>query len=264
MNDSFPSPAHDSPDHAQESSHIVSVDVERVETLLLKGNIAHSHDRRLWGSNYAELITVSDTELQTLAVYKPQKGERPLWDFPDGTLCYRELLTYEVSKAIGWHLVPPTVLRTGALGLGSVQLFVEHNPRMDYFNLGNRFVSQLQRFVLFDFIVNNADRKGGHLLLDPSGKLWGIDHGLTFHASPKLRTVIWEFAGQEVPRGMLDDLERLHRLLLSQPGSSLYQVLCRYLSQVEVDAFARRIENLLAKKRFPSPGAGPNHPWPPV
>jgi hypothetical protein len=206
---------------------------------------------------------VSDAVLQATAVYKPQRGERPLWDFPDGTLCYREALSYSVSKAIGWHLVPPTVLRAGPHGLGSLQLFIDHDSEANYFTLGERFAPQLQQFALFDYLVNNTDRKGGHVLLDARGKLWGIDHGLTFHVMPKLRTVIWEFAGQRVPDSLLDDAQRLcSQLELGE--SDLRRQMDGLLSDTEVRAMQRRIARLLEHKRFPSPGAGPNHPWPPV
>jgi uncharacterized repeat protein (TIGR03843 family) len=239
------------------------VDIARVEALLATGEITVVRGAMLWGSNYATLVTVSDAELQTTAVYKPQRGERPLWDFPDGTLCYRETLSYLVSKALGWYLVPPTQLRQGPHGLGSLQLFIEHNPEINYFSLDSRFTSQLQRFVIFDYLVNNTDRKGGHLLLDAAGKLWGIDHGLTFHVAPKLRTVIWEFAGQRVSENSLNDVRKLCEEL-AVDSSELHCRVHELLSNTEIAALNRRITHLLEHKRYPSPGPGPNHPWPPV
>jgi hypothetical protein len=239
------------------------VDIERVETLLANGQIMGLRGATLWGSNYAALVTVSDEELQTTAVYKPRRGERPLWDFPDGTLCYREMLAYMISKTLGWYLVPPTVLRNGPHGLGSLQLFIEHNPEINYFSLDDRFEAQLKRFAIFDYLVNNTDRKGGHLLLDAAGKLWGIDHGLTFHTAPKLRTVIWEFAGQRVPGSLLEDVRKLCGQIESAE-SDLRCKLNEMLSAGEIAALMRRIGHLLEQKRFPSPGPGPNHPWPPV
>ncbi len=239
------------------------VDISRVETLLATGEIASVRGATLWGSNYATLVTVNDEELQTTAVYKPQRGERPLWDFPDGTLCYRETLSYMVSKALGWYLVPPTQLRNGPHGLGSLQLFIEHNPEINYFSLDNRFTAQLQHFVIFDYLVNNTDRKGGHLLLDATGKLWGIDHGLTFHVAPKLRTVIWEFAGQRVSDSLLEDVRQLCAQL-DTDNNDLRCKLHELLSAAEIAALMRRISHLLEHKRYPSPGPGPNHPWPPV
>jgi len=239
------------------------VNSTRVENLLSVGKVTPLRGAMLWGSNYASVVTVSDEQLQATAVYKPQRGERPLWDFPDGTLCYREMLAYVVSKALGWHLVPPTVLRNGPHGLGSLQLFIEHNPEINYFSLDERFEPQLQRFVLFDYIVNNTDRKGGHLLLDGDGKLWGIDHGLTFHAVPKLRTVIWEFAGQSIEESLLEDVHTLCGQIDQETGEVRCTVV-EFLSAAEVTALLRRVRHLLEHKRFPSPGPGPNHPWPPV
>lgn len=241
----------------------LSADFERAEVLLAHGEIAEGVETLLWGSNYATLITVRGAERCVLAVYKPQRGERPLWDFPDGTLCCRELLAYHISKTLGWNLVPPTVLRKGPLGLGSVQLFIAHSPGVTYFGLDDRFTLQLQRFAVFDFIVNNADRKGGHLLLDGRGKLWGIDHGLTFHAASKLRTVIWEFAGQPVEERWLCDVEVL-REQLALGEAQLAVLLQRCLMPREVVALSRRVEWLLREKRFPVPGRGPVVPWPPV
>lgn len=246
-----------------ESFDDLSTDFERAEVLLAHGEIACDVEVPLWGSNYAILVTVRGAEGRVLAVYKPRRGERPLWDFPDGTLCCREMLAYHVSKALGWNLVPPTVLCEGPLGVGSVQLFIAHRPEVTCFNLDDRFSSQLQRFAVFDFIVNNADRKGGHLLLDVRGKLWGIDHGLTFHAASKLRTVIWEFAGQPVTGHLLCDVEVL-RGQLSVEGGPLAVLLRTCLMPREVLALGRRVEWLLRVRSFPVVGSGRVVPWPPV
>lgn len=239
------------------------VDVARVESLLGSGEIERVISSALWGSNHAVLLSVRDADLSALAVYKPRRGERPLWDFPDGTLYLREFLACQVSKALGWYLVPPTVVRSGPYGVGSVQLFIEHDPHVTYFSLDDSFMDQLQRFAVFDYLVNNADRKGGHVLLDPRGRLWGIDHGLTFHVLPKLRTVIWEFAGQPVPSPLLRDVGCLREALMV-PGGELREQLGCYLSEREVQALESRVERLLATAMFPSPGVGPNYPWPPV
>ena len=217
-----------------------------------------------WGSNYAALVTVADGEDRLTAVYKPQRGERSLWDFPDGTLCYREVLAYHVSQALGWELVPATVLRDGPHGIGSLQLFIEHDPSVNFFTLDDSFADQLQRFAVFDAIINNADRKGGHLLLDARNKLWGIDHGLAFHSAPKLRTVIWEFERQPIPGLLLASVERLLNTILCQ-GAPWTELMQSWLSSTEVSALVRRIERLLATRVFPSPGSqGPSYPWPPV
>lgn len=262
MNALLPPAAPDSqPSDSAEKPGSRAVPIERVETLLACGEIA-MHGSMLWGSNYAALATVSDTELQATTVYKPQRGERPLWDFPDGTLCRREVASYLVSQALDWQLVPPTVLRQGPHGLGSFQLFIEHDPEINYFSLDNRFTNDLQRFALFDYLVNNTDRKGGHLLLDPRGKLWGIDHGLTFHVAPKLRTVIWEFAGQPISDHLLQSIRQLaEKLAADTPFQHRLRTL---ISLAELEALQRRITRLLERKTFPKPGPGPNHPWPPI
>lgn len=264
MADNPSSVPHDETAGAPHDSNEQTVSIPRVEALLHTGTIVAMRGTALWGSNYAALVIVSDPDLQTTAVYKPQRGERPLWDFPDGTLCYREVVTYLVSEAIGWHLVPPTVLREdGPHGRGSLQLFIEHDPEINYFSLDDRFVDQLQRFAVFDYVVNNTDRKGGHLLMDARGKLWGIDHGLTFHTLPKLRTVIWEFTGQPVPDPVLNDIHSLCEHLDSE-DTALRHAIGDMLTLAEINAMRRRIQKLLDAKRFPRPGPGPNHPWPPV
>jgi hypothetical protein len=198
-----------------------------------------------------------------LAVYKPQRGERPLWDFPDGTLCYREVAAYVVSEALKWDIVPPTVLRDGLRGVGSVQLYVNSKPEVNYFSLDERFADQLKRFAAFDYIINNADRKGGHCLLDAQNHLWGIDHGIGFHTSPKLRTVIWDFAGQPVPEPILRDLQRLCAEV-EDPRNCTRSELDKLLAQAEVQALLVRLRRLLQRREYPRPGPGPNYPWPPV
>ena len=145
-----------------------------------------------WGSNYTFLVNIEHQDARLLAIYKPRMGERPLWDFPDGTLCNRETASYLTSEALGWSMVPPTFLRDGTRGVGSVQLFIDHNPEEHYYTFDKlRVTHQLERMAIFDAIANNADRKGGHCILDDDQHLWGIDHGLTFNISEKLRTVIW-------------------------------------------------------------------------
>jgi len=241
----------------------MTVDIAQAEALLADGEITAVHGVALWGSNYAMLVRVRHQDVEATAVYKPQRGERPLWDFPDGTLCRREVAAYHVSQALGWHLVPPTVLRRGPHGLGSLQLFVEHDPDVNYFSLDPHFEDQLRRFALFDYLVNNTDRKGGHLLLDTHGKLWGIDHGLTFHTTPKLRTVIWDFAMQPVPNELVGGLQALCDQL-DDADSPLVCALTPLLSRAEIGAVQRRVQRLLEARTFPRPGPGPNHPWPPV
>ena len=216
-----------------------------------------------WSSNSAFLVSIVDGDQRALTVYKPQRGERPLWDFPDGTLCYREVAAYVLSAALGWCIVPPTVLRDGLRGLGSVQFYIAHNPEHNYFTLDETHIPPLQRFAAFDYIVNNADRKGGHCLLDANGYLWGIDHGICFHISPKLRTVIWDFAGQPVPRHLLADIERVY-CEIDDPAHPLRVELATLLSSAEIQALLARMRRILQRREYPRPGPGPNYPWPPV
>lgn len=246
--------------------------------VLAQGEIEDDHGLLPWGSNYAYLITVremppadeaeappdADDPLALLAVYKPQRGERPLWDFPEGTLCKREVATFLVSEQLGWEIVPPTVLRGGPYGLGSVQFFVDHDPEINYFTpFPEASQLQLMRIAAFDYLVNNADRKGGHCLLDARGHLWGIDHGLCFHPMPKLRTVIWDYAGQQLADPLLQDMEGLCEVL-SLRESPFRCALLDLLNEREVGTLQMRVERLLKSRRYPQPGAGPNYPWPPV
>jgi uncharacterized repeat protein (TIGR03843 family) len=216
--------------------------------------------RVAWSSNAALLVTVTDGPTETLAVYKPQRGERPLWDFPDGTLCRRETASFVVSEALGWGIVPTTVLRDGPHGIGMLQRFVEHDPDDHYFTLLAEHEEEFLRFAVFDVVVNNADRKGGHCLRElASGRVFGIDHGLTFHVAPKLRTVIWDFAAARVPDELVADLASLRARLDGPLGDELAGL----LHPVEVDATAARIDVLLRDGRLPSPDEGYHSvPWP--
>jgi uncharacterized repeat protein (TIGR03843 family) len=239
------------------------VGVERALDLLARGEMLEAHGLMPWSSNYTFLVTVSQDELQALAVYKPCQGERPLWDFPDGSLALREVASFQVSRALGWDLVPPTVLRDGFLGLGAVQLFIEADPEEHYFTLRDNHQPIFQRVAAFDYIVNNADRKGGHCLKAEDGHIWTIDHGLTFHPEYKLRTVIWDFAGQPIPADILADLGRLHHIL-NQRSSPPLAELKDLITDHEIKMFKRRLDQLIASGTFPSPGAGRNVPFPPI
>ncbi len=151
-------------------------------------------------SNYTFLARASAPDGdQVLAVYKPHRGESPLWDFPAGSLGRREVAAFLVAAALGWPNVPPTVLREGPEGAGSVQLFVPFEPQEHYFTLQDRFPDAFREIAVFDLVVNNADRKGGHCLLGEDGRIWAIDHGVCFHEEPKLRTVIWEYMDEPIP-----------------------------------------------------------------
>jgi len=237
--------------------------VQRAITLLTDGKLAETKGRLRWSSNYTFLVSICDSEYQTVAVYKPQKGERPLWDFPDGTLCYREQTAYWLSEALGWRIVPPTVLREGEHGLGSFQLFIEHDPEVNYFSLDDSYRDQLKKIAIFDFIANNADRKGGHILVDKHDKLWGIDHGICYHRAPKLRTVIWDFINEPIEDNILSAVAGIHTRL-SDIESPLYQQFRTGLDEREVDMCLKRTQTLLQLKKFPEPRHGPNYPWPPV
>ena len=202
------------PIEAQSSSVNVPYSPEQVQqfvTLLSTGQLGEGRGRIRWSSNYTFLVSVCeyDDSPEVLAIYKPRSGERPLWDFPDGTLCLRERAAFLISEALGWQIVPPTVLRDGPRGFGSVQLYIEHNPEITYFNFGESFIPQIQRIATFDAITNNADRKGGHCILGENNKIWGIDHGICFHVAPKLRTVIWEYAASPIPNDIKQDIINL-------------------------------------------------------
>ncbi|MFO7320603.1 MAG: SCO1664 family protein [Chloroflexota bacterium] len=246
-----------------EQSSSQRVTVERLLEALQCGEIVEELGLMRWSSNYTFLVSIVHHDVKVMAIYKPQKGERPLWDFPDGTLCLRELAAFLTSHELGWNLVPPTVVRDGPRGFGSVQYYIEHDPEQNYFSFDESIRPQLQRLAAFDYVINNADRKGGHCLLDSEGQLWAIDHGIAFHSAPKLRTVIWDFAGQPVPEPLLDDLERL-AAVLDDEKTPYRQALGRLLSPHEINTFRARVRHLLKTRRYPLPGAGPNYPWPPV
>ncbi|MBP9501353.1 MAG: SCO1664 family protein [Candidatus Promineofilum sp.] len=233
-----------------------------------------------WSSNYAFLVRVCDDAevveavkaVETVeAVYKPQRGERPLWDFPQGALCYREQAAFIVSEALGWCIIPPTVLRDAQHGPGTIQQFIDHDPERHYFTIeGNSdYRPQLQRIALLDIVINNADRKAGHVLIEEPeepgavGQLWGIDHGICFHTDPKLRTVIWEFAGTPIPPEMKADLAVLRDQLQNGNDDLVLSLGC-YLTTPEIEAMIKRLDRLIKQESFPAPGPGRHYPWPPV
>jgi hypothetical protein len=214
--------------------------------------------RMPWSSNGTFLVTVATAgDLQLPAIYKPGRAERPLWDFPDG-LYRREVAAYHLSAALGWDLVPPTVeVETGPLGPGSVQLFVDADFEQHYFTLleesGHR--RALKRMAVFDYLANNADRKGGHCLVDGDGHVWGIDHGLCFHVQPKLRTVIWDFAGERIDDDDLGDVRGL-------AGRDLPSSISHLLHPEECRALSSRADQLLEDPRLPEPWSNRPYPWP--
>jgi uncharacterized repeat protein (TIGR03843 family) len=214
-------------------------------------------------SNDTLLVRCRSGEQECFAIYKPARGEAPLWDFPDGTLHRREVAAYVVADALGWPNVPPTVLRDGPMGPGSLQLFVRFDAAEHYFTLGTERADDFRKVALFDLIVNNADRKAGHCLLGEDGTIWVIDHGVCFSDEPKLRTVIWDFVDEPIPAALGDDLTRLGAALGSPSPTRLG--LEGLLSTPEVDATAERLDRLLADGRFPEPEPGVRPiPWPPI
>lgn len=216
------------------------------------------------GSNYTFLAHLETAEAgQSLAVYKPRRGEAPLWDFPDGTLYRREYAAWRLSRALGWPDIPPTVVREGPHGVGTLQLYIDHDPNEHYFTFGAKYREELKRVALFDVVTNNADRKGGHCLEGADGRIWCIDHGLTFHPQYKLRTVIWDFRGELVPAPEAADLAAV-REQLETSGSDLRLDLKEWITSLEVSTLARRIDALLEAGVFPDYGPGRNSPWPPV
>ncbi|KQX76464.1 phosphatidylinositol kinase [Aeromicrobium sp. Root472D3] len=234
-------------------------------------------------SNATFVGTIGDVRV----VYKPVAGEQPLWDFPDGNLARREAAAYLVSEAFGWDVVPRTWLRDGPMGVGMVQLWQDVDPAQDAVDLvassavpdeGWRHVfdgydgqdrpvslihedsPELRRMAVFDVVTNNADRKGGHVLEMVGGHRYGIDHGLTFHAEHKLRTVLWGWVGENLDADELAGVERVRVALTGDLGASLGEL----LTAVELGAFAARCDRLLDACRFPRPrGEMPAIPWPP-
>jgi uncharacterized repeat protein (TIGR03843 family) len=215
------------------------------------------------GSNYVFVLAMRDEEAGPgAAVYKPKRGESPLWDYPGGTLYRRERAAYLLSEALGWGIVPPTVVRDGPHGVGMVQLHIDHLPRANFFTFREERRHELQRIAAFDLLANNGDRKGGHCLLDHDGRIWGIDHGLTFHQQGKLRTVIWDYIGEPVPEEFLTDVERLLGKL--QSGNGAVAELDAMLDKGERRALRARVENLLAARTYPDPPPWRPVPWPSI
>lgn len=213
---------------------------------------------RLIDASNATLLAEIESDNQTQKViYKPVAGEKPLWDFQDGNLAHREYCAFLLSNRAGFNLVPNTVLRDGPFGFGMVQEWIDTDEEIDIINFGQSDDSQLKRMAIFDAIINNTDRKYGHLLYK-EGKLLGCDHGVTFHSEDKLRTVIWQFSGEKIDK---------QEMLLIESASALdYPNLFEsYLTQDEIDAIYERINRLLKSGRFPSPSENwPAIPWPPV
>jgi hypothetical protein len=204
-----------------------------------------------WGSNYSFIAVLARaSEPEMLAVYKPRRGEVPLWDFPDGTLYMREYAAYRVSRALGMEFIPPTVIREGPHGVGTFQVFVEPDDSVEYYQFRGEHVDELRSIALFDVITNNADRKAGHCFKGRDGRIWGIDHGLTFNVVPKLRTVIWDFCGQQLPRELAERL--MEFCTHPSRGDELRAELEPILHPHEVEAFFTRLERVCERGEFPA------------
>ncbi len=208
-------------------------------------------------SNATFVADVTAGDAYSWAIYKPQAGERPLWDFEPGVHA-RERAAHVLSEWLGWGLVPTTVVREDApMGVGSLQWFVDGDQRQHYFTIARDrpdLHDQLRRLAVFDVVTNNTDRKSGHVLLDAAGRVWGIDHGLCFAAEPKLRTVIWDFAGEPLPEDTLEGLDRLTR---DGPDE-----LAELLSASELVALRGRARRLVAHGVLPFDQTGHGYPWP--
>ncbi|HZP29190.1 MAG TPA: SCO1664 family protein [Acidimicrobiia bacterium] len=236
---------------------------DQIATVLARGEL-EVVGRMRYSSNGTFLVQARADGVELPAIYKPRRGERPLWDFPDGTLCRREVASYVMSCALGWDIVPVTVLRDDApLGVGALQRFVEHDPDEHYFTLLPQNEDRFRQFAAFDVLVNNTDRKGGHCLRDLANDMVvGIDHGLTFHPVWKLRTVIWDFAGERLPPALVDDL---CRVLAELDRGPVGEQLALLLSPAELAAVAIRATDLLRDGVFPEPEPGYHSvPWPMV
>ncbi|MFV5994023.1 SCO1664 family protein [Streptomyces sp. NPDC056231] len=266
----------------------------RLITLLTEGQLTVRGQIRD-ASNAVLYCTVAYEGEERTCVYKPVAGEQPLWDFPDGTLAGREVAAYEISEVTGWGLVPPTVLRDGPYGEGMCQLWIEapseasadgeppllalvedEEPGDGWKAVAEAEVGEgrtallvhaddprLRRLAVLDAVINNADRKGGHLLPAPDGRLYGIDHGVTFNADDKLRTLLWGWAGEPLTAEAVDVLDRLAEELA--PGTALVTRLTALITAAEIDALRERVEALRVTGRHPGPSGGwPAIPWPPV
>ncbi|MFY1631986.1 SCO1664 family protein [Solwaraspora sp. WMMB335] len=253
----------------------------RTGTMEIEGRLVDASNATLRG------VVAADGE-RVRCVYKPVRGERPLWDFPDGTLAGREVSAYLVAEALGWPLVPPTVLRDGPFGPGACQLWIDEPPDavplVDFvpaarvpvgwlpvaaardetgepYALAHADDPRLARMAVFDVLVNNADRKGSHVLTGPDGAVYGVDHGLCFHVDDKLRTVLWGWSGRPLPVGTEPALRQLADAL----AASTRDELAAWLTTAELAQLTARVEDLLAAGSFPQPPPQRNVlPWPPM
>ena len=214
--------------------------------------------RLIDASNATLMGEIVSSNSSIKVIYKPIAGEKPLWDFQDGNLAFREYCAFLVSELAGFNIVPATILRDGPFGLGMVQQWIEIDKTVDVVEFGQSEDNQLRKLALFDSIINNTDRKYGHLLIDSDKKLFGCDHGVSFHSQNKLRTVIWQFAGEKFTTEEMALLERTREV-------DFNGVFENYLTDIEISAFSDRINTLIASGTFPLPSdEWPAIPWPPV
>jgi uncharacterized repeat protein (TIGR03843 family) len=236
---------------------------ERAALEMLEHGTLEVEGRLVDASNATLYCKVTGGGMEAACVYKPVAGERPLWDFPAGSLAGREVAAYAVSRAAGWNIVPPTVMRDGPFGSGMCQLWIDPDPGVDLIALARRTDhAGLRDMAVFDAVVNNADRKIGHLLPVPDGHLYGCDHGVCFAEEYKLRTVLWQWRGKHLPRRCVEVLRRLSTDLAE---GALADELARWLTAAELTATRIRVENLIKHRVHPyPPDDWPAVPWPPV
>jgi hypothetical protein len=235
------------------------IDLDTALRLLTEGEL-EVEGRLVDASNATLYCGVQLGDVAAACVYKPIAGERPLWDFPEGTLAYREVAAYAVSEALGWGIVPPTVLREGPFGLGMCQLWIDVDETVDLAALARSDLPELRLMAVFDAVVNNADRKGGHLLPTPEGHIFGVDHGVCFSVENKLRTLLWRWRGKRLEPEIVDALQQLRADL----DGALCEQLSALLSSAEVHATRRRVDRLISTGKYPQPSEDwPAVPWPP-
>ena len=245
-----------------EDAEPVTLDEETARPLLESGEVTGGH-RMPWGSNYTFLVWIDAGPGKYLrAIYKPRDGERPLWDFPIGTLYKREYASFLLSRLLGWPNIPLTLVRDGPYGVGMFQYFVDCDPEDTYFEMVKEKPAhrELCKIMVFDLVTNNADRKGGHCIRSADDRIWSIDHGLTFHTSFKLRTVMMEFWGSRIPDDLVDDLSELHRKLEGESQDTA--CLMEHLRGTEIKALKKRIRFLLKDRVVPRLDPTYNIPWP--
>jgi uncharacterized repeat protein (TIGR03843 family) len=238
----------------------IEVPEEDALPLLRSGKILGGY-RLPWGSNYTFLVAVAGGDGEYLrAIYKPMDGERPLYDFPHGSLYKREYAAFLLSRGLGWPNVPLTLIREGPYGIGMMQLYISCDPEITYFDLVEDRAEEMRSIAAFDLLANNADRKAGHCLLGPDDRVWSVDHGLTFHPMLKLRSVMLEFWGHPIPQPLIADLEAL--LLRLESADGLARELGEVLTPPETRALTGRLRAMLEDRALPDLDPFRNVPWP--